>query len=205
MLKPDSPDDEQIASQPHNLGNIPWHCTPPDKASLHDGIHETQQQGFVFNGLLVDTSFHNEDIFYYRDKMKRDSFISHAKKKMGTLKNGNTVNQTEPQAVIKASRLIPLMRGESDISPTPSLYCKRSNVFSFKHNANRVVKVKCLSLSQANFRFCSKDSRCVSFTVSAPNKVFLIRDRNTKLCFQKSSSLPSPGTNCGFILGISFQ
>lgn len=78
MPKPNSPDDEQIASQPHRLGNLPWHCTPPSKASLHDSILEAQQRGFMFNGLRVDTSFHNEDISYYRDKMKRDSFISHA-------------------------------------------------------------------------------------------------------------------------------
>lgn len=36
----------------------------------------------VFNGMLVEISFHNENISYYRNKMKKESFISHEKQRL---------------------------------------------------------------------------------------------------------------------------
>lgn len=60
------------------------------------------------DGLLVEFYLHNENISYYRSKMKKELFTPHEKWACLKKKNGNTVNQAESQAVIKASIFFPI-------------------------------------------------------------------------------------------------
>lgn len=96
------PDDEQTASKLSSLGKPTLGIVYPKSWRFPQMIISLRHSSniLLFNGLLVEISLHNENVSYYRNKMKKESFILH--EKTGTLKNGNTVNHAESQAVIKA-------------------------------------------------------------------------------------------------------
>lgn len=76
---PPSPDDEQTASKLCSLGK-------PALGIVHLKSWRVPQMSLrhssnilLFNGLLIEISLHNENVSYYRNKMKKESFIPHEK------------------------------------------------------------------------------------------------------------------------------
>lgn len=69
-----------------------------------------------------------------------------------------------------------------NVSPTPSLYYRTSDVFCFEHNAKHVVKVEYVSPKFKQILvFYRRNSHSTSFTTLTHNKVFLPREMTIKL------------------------
>lgn len=75
------PDDEQIASKLSSLGKLTVRIVHLKSKRFPWMIISLRHSSniLLFNGLLVEISLHNENVSYYRNKMKRESFIPHEK------------------------------------------------------------------------------------------------------------------------------
>ena len=156
--------------QPWQFGQTSFKMDPEGNRHFPGMIIPGRQDSCILllDGLLVEFHLHNENISYYRSKMKKELPLHmknrHVKKKKETLSI-----RLNHKLWLKPPDFFPLVWLHLNFSPTPSLYHRMSDAVCFEPKAKQVREEYLSPKFKQIGAFYSKDNRGVSFTTWTQN------------------------------------